>query len=507
MSTSQFDFNDLFVLDLANNHQGDVEHGVRIIQEMGKVVRAHGVRAALKFQYRQLDTFIHPSHDENSSNKHIPRFLSTRLTRQDFDQLLAAVREEGMVSMATPFDESSVEQIVDQDLDIVKVASCSATDWPLLEAVADCNKPVIFSTGGLTWTQLDDLVSFFGHRSVSFAIMHCVSIYPTPHDQLQLNQIELIRQRYPDKTVGFSTHEPPETLAPVHVAIAKGAQMLERHVGVETDTIKLNKYSSTPEQIDQWFTAAREAREMCGNPTREAACKTELDALQSLERGVYARTSIKKGATLERSNVYFAMPRNEGQLASGKWRDGIVADEAMEKHDAIPLDSITRPSRPEKQTILTAIHEIKAMLNEANISLPPTFETEFSHHRGIPRFREIGATLITCVNRSYCKKLIIMLPGQHHPNHYHKTKEETFIVSSGVLELMVEGRRRTLYAGDTLLVQQGTWHEFWSDEGAIFEEISTADVANDSFYEDKAINSVTRDSRKTRVNQWGRYQL
>ena len=113
MTTSAFNFNDLFILDLANNHQGDVEHGLRIIREMGQVVRELGVRAALKFQFRQLDTFIHPSQNASSSNKHIPRFLSTRLTRSDFDRLLKSVRDEGFISMATPFDEASVDQIVD----------------------------------------------------------------------------------------------------------------------------------------------------------------------------------------------------------------------------------------------------------------------------------------------------------------------------------------------------------------------------------------------------------
>ena len=55
---SEFDFRDLFVLDLANNHQGSVEHGKKIIQSVSDVCNKHGVRAAVKFQFRQLDTFI-----------------------------------------------------------------------------------------------------------------------------------------------------------------------------------------------------------------------------------------------------------------------------------------------------------------------------------------------------------------------------------------------------------------------------------------------------------------
>ena len=69
-----FDFNDLFVLDMANNHQGDVAHGVRIISEMAEVVGRHDVKGLIKFQFRQLDSFIHPDHVVTSDNKHIPRF-------------------------------------------------------------------------------------------------------------------------------------------------------------------------------------------------------------------------------------------------------------------------------------------------------------------------------------------------------------------------------------------------------------------------------------------------
>ena len=75
-------FEDLFVFEMANNHQGSVEHGLRIISEMGKVARKYGVKAGVKFQYRDLDTFIHPDFVNKKDVKHIPRFLDTRLSTQ-----------------------------------------------------------------------------------------------------------------------------------------------------------------------------------------------------------------------------------------------------------------------------------------------------------------------------------------------------------------------------------------------------------------------------------------
>ena len=89
---SKFDFENLFVLDLANNHQGSVKHALKIIKECAIVVHKHNIRAAIKFQFRQYDSFIHPDHFEGSDNKHIPRFLSTELSIEDWKILFDAVK-------------------------------------------------------------------------------------------------------------------------------------------------------------------------------------------------------------------------------------------------------------------------------------------------------------------------------------------------------------------------------------------------------------------------------
>jgi sialic acid synthase SpsE/quercetin dioxygenase-like cupin family protein len=504
---NRFDFRGLYVLDMANNHQGQVDHALRIIKEHGKAVAKHGAKAALKFQFRHFETFIHPTHKTGSNNKHIPRFLANALSDDDFARLTTAVRDSGMLTMSTPFDEESVDLIEKLDISIIKVASCSARDWPLLERVARSNRPVIVSTGGLTLAEIDDVVSFLEHRSVDFALMHCVSVYPTPPEHLQLNQISTLKQRHPRVTVGFSTHEDPADTRPVMVAVAKGAEMLERHVGVVTDKIQLNAYSSTPEQTDAWIAAAEAARVMCGATSRPVSIPAEQDSLKSLKRGVFAAKALQTGEALERDAVYFAMPMTEGQLTSDIWKPRITTSVNVAQDGAIMVAETQSPPAPAKRQLIHAIHEIKSMLNEARILLPVDFNLEFSHHYGIEKFAETGAVLIDCINREYCKKLVIQLPGQAHPNHFHKRKEETFHVLAGELELVLEGRLRVLYPGDLHLIPQGAWHSFSTKTGVIFEEISTTHHNDDSFYEDKPINERGREFRKTVVKQWGRYQL
>jgi len=502
-----FDFKDLLILDMANNHQGDVEHGLNIVRSFAKVVKENKSRAALKFQFRELDTFIHADHQKSSDHKQVQRFLSTRLPWDKYQKLLDEVRGQGLVSMCTPFDEASVDVICDMDFDVIKVASCSGKDWPLLEKIADADKPVIFSTGGLTLRDIDNLVSFFQHRGVHFAIMHCVAIYPTPDQNMNLNQIALLRNRYPGIHIGWSTHETPEDMVPVQLAVALGAELFERHIGIAMEKAPLNAYSSTPEQVAQWIETKQRAQLLCGPKERQPASEAEQSAIDGLKRGVYAKHKIRRGSVIEIDHVYLAIPYVEGQLDSGNFKVGIVSKNDVAVNKPIFEDKVALPGSKDEMIIKHAVHEVKAMLNEARIHLGPEFKVEYSHHYGIQKFLETGAVLIECVTRDYCKKLVVQLPKQKHPSHYHALKEETFQVLYGQLECTVDGRHRTLLPGESVVVLPGVWHSFKTEGGVIFEEISSRAHDNDSFYEDKSINKLARAERKTVVDHWGRFQI
>lgn len=503
----RFDFRDLFVLDMANNHQGSTEHGTAIIEQCADAVDRAGVRAAMKFQFRDLDTFIHPAHLAQSPNKHVSRFLSTRLSSADYERLAVRAKARRLVTMCTPFDEPSVDRIVEMAMDIIKIASCSANDWPLLEKATAAGLPMIVSTGGLTLDQVDDLVSFLSHRGADFALMHCVSIYPTPDVACNLSNIASFKARYPGRVIGWSTHENPSEMVQVGIAAALGAEMFERHVGVANETIKLNAYSATPAQLDAWFAAWKRARTLMGSPVRAATLPEEREAIEGLRRGVYARRAVDVGARLQRDDVYFAFPCAAGALASGEWCDGIVATGAVAPDAPILKAAVVEPADPDAAVLKSAVHEVKGLLNLARVPLTTDFTVEYSHHYGVRNFRKIGAVLINVINREYCKKVLVTLPGQLHPWHYHKRKEETFLVLYGKLHVEVEDRVRVLQPGDTLLVLPGIWHRFWSDEGCVFEEISTTHFPNDSVYRDDAINKLALAQRKTTVDHWGRFQI
>lgn len=486
----QFNFNDLIVLDLANNHQGDVQHGLQIIEELSKLNDVFDLNLCIKFQFRQLKSFIHSSARERKDLPHIPRFIETELCQSDYEKLHKASKKAGFITACTPFDEDSVDIIHDIGFDIIKIASCSANDHPLLKKIESSTLPVLASTGGLTLNEIDNLYEYYKNHAAGFALHHCVSIYPTPVHKYNLNQIKLLLGRYPGIEIGWSTHEDPEDMSAVMMAVAAGATMLERHVGLERNGYKLNKYSSNPEQIKRWLHQYVEAKTAMGGVHRAPASPEERDALKSLQRGAYLAVKKKEGDEVTLDDVYFAMPAISGQLTAINFPNTFKLTRETKENMPLLSEVVENPaSNMKKQTLDSAILSIKSMLREAKILLPKGTKLEISHHYGIDKFREFGAALITLVNDEYCKKLVIQLPRQKHPYHFHKIKKETFQVLFGELNLEVEGQNYKLMNGEMHTVIPNHWHKFDTLNGVIFEEISTKSISGDSYYDDETITN------------------
>ncbi len=310
-------FEDLFVLELANNHWGSIQRGLQIVKEFGTVVRYNNVRAAIKLQFRDVDTFVHKDFLQSESIRYIKKTLDTKLSRDNLAVLVEAIRRSGCVRMATPFDDRSVDLCVELGIEIIKVASSDIADWPLLEKIARTRKPVMVSTGGSSLKDMDDMVIFFDNRNIPLAINHCVSLYPAEDADLELNQIDFLRNRYPSHVIGLSTHEYHDWSSSMLIAYAKGARTFERHIDIKLDDKPISPYCSTPEQIAEWFQAFQKAREMCGAPGTEKAHSTqkEIDYLTSLVRGVYAKRDLPAGCVLTVDDYYLSVPLQKGQLS------------------------------------------------------------------------------------------------------------------------------------------------------------------------------------------------
>jgi N-acetylneuraminate synthase len=338
-------FDELFVLELANNHLGNVERGLKIIAAYAQVVRFNNVRAAIKLQIRDVDNFIHKDFRGRTDIRYIKKTLSSQLAMEDYAKMVNAIRTAGCMSLATPFDEHSVDLCCELGIQILKIASSDLNDWMLIEKIAKAKKPVIVSTGGSSLKDIDDLVRFFDNRHIPLAINHCVSLYPSEDNELEMNQIDFLRDRYPNHVIGFSTHEYNDWTASMLIAYAKGARTFERHIDINDDGVKVSPYCSLPDQIDRWFKAYRKAKAMCGAPgtQRRLPHPREIEYLDTLLRGVYVKRDLPKGHILADDDVYLAIPLQKGQISCRELMRGEVLLRPLRQDEAIVIDDIDSP--------------------------------------------------------------------------------------------------------------------------------------------------------------------
>jgi sialic acid synthase SpsE/mannose-6-phosphate isomerase-like protein (cupin superfamily) len=498
----------LIIFELANNHQGSPNHALEIIEGLAECKKSYQsfFDFAVKFQFRNIETFIDPEADP-CANKHIARFRSTQITEPQFAELAESARARGFLVITTPFDEESVDQAIRLQITTLKIASCSALEWLLIKKASLAAQHLIVSTAGLNLDQIDALYSYLRHECrAGFTILHCIGIYPAPLGSLNLATIRRFCQRYPKARIGYSGHEGPADHHISATALALGAEVFERHVGITTPEFSLNTYSLTLADVAEWLRVMSDAMVILGRPkASNYANIDENSSLAALRRGVFAKADITSESEIGSDLVEFRFPLRDHQIDVAEFTSiyhRFVTTRRIHAGEPITLNNSQKLIDSRSQTLDRYVQRIRGIATEANIDIADGDLLEISHHFGVERLCDFGCCIINVLNRSYCKKLILMTEGQEHPEQHHKVKEETFKVLSGALQLQLDGDMSELKPGDTILIPAYAKHSFKALTDVIVEELSTTSSPEDSFYTDVRIASRPRTARKSMVRNF-----
>lgn len=211
----------------------------------------------------------------------------------------------GLVFFSTPFDKSAVDFLENLNVPAYKVASFEITDIPLIEYIALKGKPVIISTGIATFSDIEEAVNAIrSKRNNEIILLKCVSAYPTPLEDVNLETIPDMREKF--KTiVGLSDH----TLG-ISVPIASvtlGAKIIEKHFILDRKLRSPDAaFSLEPEEFKAMVKSVREVEKALGEVSYELTEKMKKS--RELSRSLFVVKDIKAGEIFTGKNVRSIRP-------------------------------------------------------------------------------------------------------------------------------------------------------------------------------------------------------
>ncbi len=215
-------------------------------------------------------------------------------------------RGRGITCFSSCFSREEVELLMSLDVPAFKIASMDVNHLPLLEVVARTGRPVLLSTGMATLGEVERALSALRVGGAGqVALLHCVSLYPTPPALVNLRQLHTWSTAF-DVPVGFSDHSLGTAIA--LGAVALGACIIEKHFTLDT---KLEGWdhaiSADPPQLRALVDGARDLHAALGTTARTVPVE-EMEKRTSFRRRMVARRSMRQGERISAGDVDFKRP-------------------------------------------------------------------------------------------------------------------------------------------------------------------------------------------------------
>lgn len=324
----------LVIAEVGVNHNGDVERAMDLVD-----AGADAGADAVKFQTFRADMLVtgaapkadYQIRQTGARQTQAQMLEALELGREAFHRIGARCRKRGVEFMSTPFDEPSVDFLID-DLAVarLKVSSGDLTNGPLLLRMARAQVPIILSTGMSTIRQIADalgvlafgfvegdvpsraafaeaLASTHGRRALeaNVMILHCTSEYPTPFGDVNLRAMDTIRQAFGLK-VGYSDHTVGITV-PI-AAVARGACAVEKHFTLDRMLPGPDHAASLePRELKAMVEAIRQASQCLGS-AEKAPTASELATAEAARRSLHAVRPIRTGEPFTADNIAALRP-------------------------------------------------------------------------------------------------------------------------------------------------------------------------------------------------------
>ena len=320
----------LIIAEIGNNHDGDLDQAKRLV-----AAAAAAGADAVKFQTYDPDRLVRPGHQLYDFFK---RYL---LPRSWHEVLKAEAESAGLLFLSTPFDPDAAAFLVSLGVPALKIASSDLTNLPLVRACAAHRLPLLLSSGMGTVNEISSALEAARSEGCDeLAVLHCISLYPTPPEKIGLRAVPALRERF-GLPVGFSDHSLSAAI-PV-AAVALGARIVEKHFTLDRNLPGPDHaVALEPDQFALMAEGCRDTAIALGKGDKLLTDEI-VEVRNGSLRGLYAACEIAEGAELTHDKVALLRPPAEldamdlpallGKKAVRRIQEGEPLEESMFEED------------------------------------------------------------------------------------------------------------------------------------------------------------------------------
>ena len=295
-----------FIAEIGINHNGDLN----LAKEMIDAAAQSGANA-VKFQSLKASKLVAETEFSNEISgfgldgvKTLGDFWKKVSIDESFHiEVKNHCDKVGVEFFSTPFDLQSVDLLESLNVSKYKIASGDITHYPLLKKIAETNKEVILSTGGSYMNEIEASYNYLRGCGVqNISLLHCVSLYPTKAKYVNLNSIQLLKNKF-NTRVGFSDH----TLG-IHIplaAIALGATIIEKHFTLDkTMPGPDQEISTNPKELEELIRFGTEVWQSV-QYKEKVLSEDEIKMRPLMRRSIVASKDIQIGEIINMDNIDF----------------------------------------------------------------------------------------------------------------------------------------------------------------------------------------------------------
>jgi sialic acid synthase SpsE len=294
---------DVYIIaEIGGNHNGCIKSALELVSKA-----AEAGADAVKFQSYTADTLVHRDMEavplaRRHFTTQFERFESLQLSDISYEQIIHLCDDLGIDFLTTPYNLQILQKFA-SFMPAIKIASGDATYPQLISAAVETGKPVITSTGFCNYTEIDKVAELV--PPAQCALLHCVSIYPLPDNQANLQAIPVMQQRFSDRIIGYSDHTVGDQAC--IAAVGLGARIVEKHFTLDAEqSMGDHVLSLEPNEFGRMVQSINRVAQMRGDGTKPSPGEDQLR--KQFRRGVYASRAMLPGDVICSSDLLFIRP-------------------------------------------------------------------------------------------------------------------------------------------------------------------------------------------------------